>query len=179
MERKYHPTARSPELLVRILRIYPILESLLSVSHRPDITHLAQTCKALREMLISEVPRLLTLFRCCNERIRFCESCNTVVCKDCVVTTLEPEKRGLRWGDREYALVGGHTEALRQEIVSKLRSMNNYLNRQSRLHYQARKDYHSCKACHTQRLARRKPRDWLTPTMVEREFHPYAHIVKN
>ena len=52
---KNHLTARSPD----------ILKSLLSVRHRHDIIHLAETSKTLREVLTSQVPRLLTR-RSCN-----------------------------------------------------------------------------------------------------------------
>ena len=163
MERKYNPTARSPELLVRILRIYPILESLLSVSHRSGITHLAQTSKTLRNILTSDVPRLLKPFRSCKH-MTFCGMCNTVVCVACVVPRCEPGNYGFGWGKREYVLVGGHTEALRQEIVSKLRSMGSPLDRHC---YQFCKRSDSCEACDSQR---RKPREWLTPAMAEIEF---------
>ena len=168
-----NPTARSPELLVLMLGIYPILESLLSASHRSGITHLAQTSKTVRKILTSDVPRLLTLFRSCK-RMRLCDMCNTVVCNDCVATTWETEKRGLRWGDRDYALVGGHTEALRQEIVSKLQSMRSYFESQESFHCTPCNFLYCCEACYSQ--ARRKPREWMTPAMEELEFFGIDHM---
>ena len=114
MERKYHPTARSPGLLVAILYRYPVLESLLSVSHRSDIIHLAQTSKALHKELAYQVSQGLTEFRSCGEVIGVCGVCNAVMCRDCVGTTYERDERGPTWGDLEYILVGGgRTDALR------------------------------------------------------------------
>ena len=98
-----------------------------------------------------------------------CGMCNTVVCVACVVLRDEPANMGFGWGERGYALVGGHREALRQEIVSKLRSMGSYLDRHSRVCYQYCKRSYSCEACY-QWLARRKRREWLTPAMAELEF---------
>ena len=164
------PTANSPELLVRTLSIYPIFESLLTHSHRPDIVHLARTSKALRGVLKSQIPRLLTLFHSCHKGIRSCELCNTPVCQDCVVKTSRPVNRGLRWGSVEYVLVGGRRVALRQEIVSQLQSMGSYLDCEPRVAYQDRKPLYACHACYSQRPARGSLRDWLTQKMVDRAY---------
>ena len=69
----------------------------------------------------------------------------------------------------------GHTEALRQEIVSKLRSIGSYLDRQSKVDYRHCRWSYLCEACYSQWLAKRKPREWRTPTMVEQEFYRDAH----
>ena len=104
-----------------------------------------------------------------------CGMCNTVVCEDCVVRTREPHNDSVGWGWGDYALVGGRTEGLGQEIVSKLRCMGSYLDRHSRLNYQLCKNSYSCEACYSQRPARYKPREWLTPALAEIEFQ-HNHI---
>ena len=112
MERKYHPTARSPELLVAILSFYPIFRSLVSVSHRSDTINLAQTSKDVQRVLAFPGPRRPAQFESCHDLIG---SLSAVVCRYCVVTTYEPDERGPRWGDRESIWVGGgRTGAMRR-----------------------------------------------------------------
>ena len=83
------PTERSSELFIKLLTVYPTLESLLSVSHRSDITHLARTCKTIRKILTCSVGKLVHPFQSCPQELGQCYLCNTGVCKECVVDARE------------------------------------------------------------------------------------------
>ena len=118
-------STRSPELLARSLGTYPILETILSVSHRSDITHLAQTSKTLHKILTTEVGPLTKPFRRCTEGLQRCCLCSARVCEDCIVETIEipPPRDVLHPSLFEYALVYGHNSIFGQEILGKLREL--------------------------------------------------------
>ncbi|KAF8432319.1 hypothetical protein BGX38DRAFT_1263268 [Terfezia claveryi] len=87
-------TAQSPELLLRIFNAYPILKSILSYSHRPDIINLARTCRTLHWTFTATVGRLLNAFPLCTSRLKRCFLCSKPVCKDCGLERREQEKPG-------------------------------------------------------------------------------------
>jgi len=119
------PTARSPELLVCILSRYPILESILSFSHRSSISNLAQTCDTLQKILGPTISKLRNPFPRCNKDLKGCTMCHTPVCKDCSedVTELETPCETMTFYGYEYALLGGCTQQSRQEISLKLQTI--------------------------------------------------------
>ncbi|RPB21200.1 hypothetical protein L211DRAFT_851707 [Terfezia boudieri ATCC MYA-4762] len=108
-ERKY--TARSPELLLRMFNAYPILESVLSCSHRPDIVNLARTCHTLHltfTTTVGKLPNLRKAFPSCTTDLKRCFLCNIPVCERCQHVTDRQETPGETLGRLryEYALLG-------------------------------------------------------------------------
>lgn len=85
----YTPTPRSPDRLAQILSRYPILESILSYSHRPSIISLAHTCRTLHFILTATIGRLRKPFPRCTEDLKLCDLCQTLACKDCTQETRE------------------------------------------------------------------------------------------
>ncbi|KAF8449548.1 hypothetical protein BGX38DRAFT_551184 [Terfezia claveryi] len=87
-------TAQSPELLLRIFNAYPILESILSYSHRPDIINLARTCRTIHLTFTATVGKLRNAFPRCTSLLNRCFLCNIPLCKDCRLERREQEKPG-------------------------------------------------------------------------------------
>ena len=112
------PTPRSPERLAYILSLYPILESILSFSHRSNIINLAYTCRTLYSTLTTTVGPLCKPFPRCTEDLKPCTLCPIPVCKDCRQDTFELQKQAEQMSDYGYAygLVLWRTPGLTEEI---------------------------------------------------------------
>lgn len=171
------PTAHSPELLLRILRTYPTLESLVSVSHRSSITNLANTCKTLRYVLTYEMAPIGKLFRSCTYDQKRCNQCNTGLCKECVIETREVAPPGDFWAESgfQYVLVGGRTAESRRDIVMMLREVLPGISSRSIGIIQQIYCHYWCGTCILQRRAWGKSllddrrNEWLTFNMYMRE----------
>ncbi|RPB19067.1 hypothetical protein L211DRAFT_853529 [Terfezia boudieri ATCC MYA-4762] len=121
------PTARSPQLLMRILGIYPILRTIISFGHQSNISHLAKTCPAINSLLNHTISsgRLHKPYSLCTKDTNHCYVCHTIVCEDCRVDLREQERPSeimARYGYK-YAVVSGRSPTLRQELLAKLQAV--------------------------------------------------------
>ncbi|RPB19064.1 hypothetical protein L211DRAFT_853525 [Terfezia boudieri ATCC MYA-4762] len=118
--RPHKYTDRSPELLLRMFNAYPILESVLSCSHRPDIVNLARTCRTLHLTFTTAVVKLRKAFPSCDTTsLKPCFLCNIPVCERCGVDTRQqetPDETMVRTKN-EYALLGRRTPDLMELLT--------------------------------------------------------------
>lgn len=121
------PTSHSPELLVRILGIYPVLQSIVSSSHRSSICNLAATSHPIHSIISSAIGRLGNPFLSCTRELRRCILCNIPVCKDCGVEIRTQERAAdtMRSLHYEQALIAGATQALRRGLCNSLQAVSN------------------------------------------------------
>lgn len=73
----------SQERLECILGIYPVLESILSSSHRSNLIGLGQTRRSIRRILTSIFGPLPKSFPNCTEDMRRYSVRHTSICIDC------------------------------------------------------------------------------------------------
>ncbi|KAF8431882.1 hypothetical protein BGX38DRAFT_1227818 [Terfezia claveryi] len=117
------PTARSPELLLRIFNGYPVLESLLSCSHRQYIVNLARTCRTLHLTFTTTVGRQPNAFPSCIRDQKPCFLCNIPLCQDCqwVSRRLETPRETMARQRFVYALLGRNEPRISPEIIGSAR----------------------------------------------------------
>ncbi|KAF8433068.1 hypothetical protein BGX38DRAFT_1223960, partial [Terfezia claveryi] len=117
------PTARSPQLLLQIFNAYPILESILSCSHRSGIINLARTCRALHLTFTVAISRLPRAFPNCSRGVEPCYLCKTPVCEDCrhLAQRQEIPSETLAMQHWDYAVVGRRNPGSTQEISKDVR----------------------------------------------------------
>ncbi|KAF8433073.1 hypothetical protein BGX38DRAFT_1223987 [Terfezia claveryi] len=113
------PTTRSAELLLRIFNAYPVLESLLSCSHRQDIVNLARTCHTLHLTFTTTVGRLPNAFPSCIWGRKPCFLCNIPLCQDChrVSRRLETPRETMKRQRFKYALLGRNEPRISPELI--------------------------------------------------------------
>ncbi|KAF8453254.1 hypothetical protein BGX38DRAFT_1178878 [Terfezia claveryi] len=116
----YDCTSSRPrqELLEYILGIYPILESILSYSHRPSIMNLARTCHSLRSILTATVGPLSKPFSICTERLNSCALCHITLCIACGEDTIELPSPAVLLSDDEciYTVLGACSPELHEAL---------------------------------------------------------------
>jgi len=103
------PKSSTQDRLENMLCIYPILESILGSSHRSSIVNLGQTCRGVRDILVTNVAPLCAPFPLCGRDLRPCAMCHTPVCVDCTRQTaeLQHEVILLSFMGYTYTVVGG------------------------------------------------------------------------
>ncbi|RPB19733.1 hypothetical protein L211DRAFT_852923 [Terfezia boudieri ATCC MYA-4762] len=84
-------TPRSLELLHHILSIYPILETILSSSHRGSVIQLARSSKSLQSLLSSSIKPLQRPFPLCASPLKPCYHCHVPLCRGCKHEVKLPE----------------------------------------------------------------------------------------
>jgi len=77
------PTPNSVPLLVWMLTIYPILQPILSYSHRADIIHLAWASRTLHSTIKAYVALIAKPFRSCTKGFKPCDICQAITCYQC------------------------------------------------------------------------------------------------
>jgi len=150
------PTPRSVGLLVRVLSIYPTLQPILYYSHRPDIIHLARTCRTLNSILTASIALLCKPFPSCTLALKRCQLCEAIVCTGCKQLVQKLEKPLLEISNRKVrrALVVA-------PYTCKVNSKDVFINRlqKSRFRHIRKSGYvrvvqgverkHSCVSCFT------------------------------
>lgn len=114
------PLSSTQEALEFILGIYPILESILSSSHRVSIHHLGRTCHSIRITLSTWVDPLVKPFPNCMEGKQRCRRCQTSACIDCKMEVVEIYKPAVLFSHdgRIYTMLAEHSLALDTAVHS-------------------------------------------------------------